>query len=238
VKRKRPENLSDPGKDFSSWHLQDILAKPDCELIWSDFQDLFGPHLPAGTYEEIVYFLPFGFQYLVLPESESLDTVSAVFGFCSKNSFGLEKDGIKEQVDQAILGCLDFWTQCFEIVHLDEKACKRKGWKREYFDYVKNSELLFCGLKNLIELKTYEQMAISFLWKLGDHNGNAIKAAWFLESSRARLNVYGPPPHPDIDSLLCDKDLLKSAFEVVERKMISEIKASTYWMDVSLRLDL
>ena len=60
----KPEQLSDPHGD---WELLEdkldlIIKKPEAELDWQDFRCLFQVGLPAGTYEESAYFLPYAFD--------------------------------------------------------------------------------------------------------------------------------------------------------------------------------
>ena len=58
MKYQKPAHLSDPGSDFSLAELNRILAKDDAELDWADFDRLFFGKMPAGTYEEVRYYIP------------------------------------------------------------------------------------------------------------------------------------------------------------------------------------
>lgn len=61
---RKPARLSDPMNDFSPEELAGILSKKDSELDWRDFDRLFQGKLPAGTYEELCYYLPLACAYI------------------------------------------------------------------------------------------------------------------------------------------------------------------------------
>ena len=65
VKYRRPEKLSDPHGDFTRDLLQAILDTPDSQMGVHQYINLLGPHLPAGTYKESIYFLPQALRYLL-----------------------------------------------------------------------------------------------------------------------------------------------------------------------------
>ena len=64
MKYKKPMRLSDPMSDFSQEELAGILSKQDTELDWRDFDCLFQGKLPAGTYEEVRYYIPLACSYI------------------------------------------------------------------------------------------------------------------------------------------------------------------------------
>ena len=64
MKYKKPMRLSDPMNDFSQEELAGILPKKDTELDWRDFDCLFQGKLPAGTYEEVRYYIPLACSYI------------------------------------------------------------------------------------------------------------------------------------------------------------------------------
>ena len=61
---KKPVRLSDPMSDFSPEELAGILSKKDTELGWRDFDCLFQGRMPAGTYEEVCYYIPLACSYI------------------------------------------------------------------------------------------------------------------------------------------------------------------------------
>ena len=58
MKYRKPARLSDPMSDFSQEELNAILSKNDSELGWADYDRIFQGKLPAGTYEEVRYYIP------------------------------------------------------------------------------------------------------------------------------------------------------------------------------------
>jgi hypothetical protein len=78
VPHPRPRRLSDPFGDFCDESLARLLDTPDDQLRWNHFKQLLGPFLPAGNYEEIVYFLPFAFNCLLEDDESELELVTPI----------------------------------------------------------------------------------------------------------------------------------------------------------------
>ena len=64
MKYEKPTRLSDPGGDFSQEELNGILLKEDAELGWRDYDCIFQGKMPAGTYEEVRYYIPLACAYI------------------------------------------------------------------------------------------------------------------------------------------------------------------------------
>lgn len=64
MKYRKPALFSDPMSDFSQEELNGILSKDDAELGWADFDRIFQGKLPAGTYEEVRYYIPLVCAYI------------------------------------------------------------------------------------------------------------------------------------------------------------------------------
>ncbi len=64
MKYRKPARFSDPMCDFSQEELNAILSKDDSELGWGDFDRIFQGKLPAGTYEEVRYYIPLVCAYI------------------------------------------------------------------------------------------------------------------------------------------------------------------------------
>jgi hypothetical protein len=237
VRYPRPKRLSDPCFDFTPRVLEELLAKRDEQLDWRDYQALFGPHLPAGTYEEVVYFLPTAFDYLLTHPDESLDLVSPIIGFVSKNSTQLESDGLLEPVRQKLRECFQTWTNEFIILHFDQEACAAKEWTLEYFDYVQLTETVCEGTTELVRFETQSDLALEFVRNLADHSNDFVRAAWFLEYSRCRFDVYTAPAFGPVQELIADPERLWKAVQVVtESPRFTD--APTYWRDTFQRLGI
>ena len=227
----KPVTLSDPYYDFSTGMLGDLLKKDIEDLTWSDYSSLFGPHLPAGTYEEVMYYLPSAVLYLSTHEDDALDLVTPIFGFCSKNIEKLRNDDLDIVVKEKIAECLKIWTSKFKILHFDKNACLKKGWGLEYNDYVVNAETICEATSDLFEFETLREIAITFTKSLAYHNGDVTKASWFLEYSRSRFDVYTPPNDILVNGLLSDEKLLNEAYAVVWSEVMKSNQSPTYWKD-------
>lgn len=220
VPYRRPNKLSDPYKDFSECRLKELVGIPVNDLKWSDYSNLFGPHCPAGTFKEVIYYLPYGFTFLKLDHKKAFQIIDAIFGFCSENKESLEKHGLLETVCFQIRDCLNSWSKDFKAVGYDKNNKHSKGWSLyDHHDGVYNSDLICESICILIEFKTLKDIALSFVESLAYHNNDPTKAAWFLLINRdyqydkyTRRRLRNDP----IEKLLTDKDLLLSAFHAAK----------------------
>jgi len=127
--------LSDPFHDNTPAGLRDLLSKADSDLDRGDFRTLLGPHVPAGTYEEVVYFLPLAFDFIRTDPAVALDLCSSLVWFCSKYNRELSADKAVEAARRELLGLVHQWTSRFDVTHFDRPMCLAKGWfKLQYFD--------------------------------------------------------------------------------------------------------
>ena len=63
-KYPRPEKFSDPGGDFSEEELSELIRKQDSDLTEGDLMCIFQGALPAGYYQEVMYFLPTALKHI------------------------------------------------------------------------------------------------------------------------------------------------------------------------------
>ena len=231
VKYRRPEKLSDPHGDFTRDLLQAILDTPDSQMGVRQYINLFGPHLPAGTYKESIYFLPQAFRYLLLHERDAFELVTAIIGFVSINTKFLAEDGILETVRDCMRECFSYWVREFQVIHFDKKACRQKGWGIEYDDAVVNSELIAIGTTDLVRFHYNADLAEEFVRGLAFNTDDPVKAAWFLEYSRSQHAVYHPPVYEPITNLINDDELLLKAMLLVEQQIVPNEPSPTYWRD-------
>jgi hypothetical protein len=227
----RPTVLSDPFHDFFADTTRAILAKPDAEFGWSEFKNILGPFLPAGTYDESVYFLPPAFEYIVSHDDEALDLVTSIVWFVSEYSDRLAADGLLHGARERIGECFRIWTRRFKVMHYHESACRAKQWGINYLDLVEQSEVVCEGMCDLVRFGRHADLADGFFRQLAEHGSDPMKAAWFLEMSRARNDVRHPPKRESISLLLSDENLIRSAVSIVKSSLTATERSPTYWRD-------
>lgn len=247
VRHRRPKHLSNPSFEYSREELLELIARPDQQYRWNDFAAVLGP-LSAGTYEETVYFLPLAFEHLIRHEADALDLTRHVAWFLRDRRRELENDRLLSIVREAIRACFAHWTAEFHVQHFDREDCKKKSWGLTYRDHVNFSDVIcemMCSLVryavmwNPYKEDTDDDLAISFVESLSRHEGDAVKAAWFLELARSRGDVYHPPRKcKPIKQLLTDRALLEAAADVVIRERVGTESSPTYWDDTFLYLGL
>lgn len=230
VPHARPKSLSDPFHDHTPEGTRELLSKRDGELSWADFQCLLGPFLPAGTYQESVYFLPLAFEHIASHDDDALDLVTSIVWFVSEYACDLERDGLLDAARDRISECFEKWTAEFSVTHFDKPACEEKGWGLPYFDYVEPVEVVCVGTCDLIRFERHADLARAFFRELGENGTDGTKAAWFLELSRAYYDICHPPKDPSIARVLTDRDNLDRAV-VLARPIVGRESSPTYWTD-------
>lgn len=237
----RPTKLSDPNYDFRGceYLLDELLNTPDQSMGWQEYRELFGPYLPAGTYEEVVYFLPHAFIHLKFNPVDAEDFCNAVFGFCSKNKDQLTTDKLIDTVRTQIMLCLIEWTKIFEFKHYPCNDKQQNHSNLKYTDIVHNSSLVVGALICLTEFETYKDVAINFLKSLQCHNGNLTKACWYLEFTKQYSYPILAPSKKTFVLQSCNStESLTSAYEVVFPFVVKDDRSTTYWNDLFYKLGL
>jgi hypothetical protein len=214
------------------------LSTPDSKLTWSDFQILLGPHLPAGSYEEVAYFLPLAFDHIRARQEDALDLCTTLTWFCSTYSKQLASDGVVESARQSMADLLRRWTATFDITHFDEAACRAKGWGIKYSDYVQRSETVYQTLCDFTEYVEHSDLAEYFMEDLSAFGRDPIKAAWLLDLVRSREEPYHPPLTAATQKCAADTDLLQRAFDCVAATGSLWNASPTYWYDTARILTL
>jgi hypothetical protein len=236
-KHPRPQSLSDPFHDNTSDSRRQLLSKADDALRWDDFKSLLGPHLPAGTYEEVVYFLPLAFDYIRANKSDALDLCSSLIWFCSEYASQLASDKVLEPARSELRDLLRDWTSRFVIIHFDKSACMAKGWRLQYCDLVEMSETVCEMLCDLVEYARHADIAERFICDLLDFGTNPFAAAWLLELIRSREAVaYRPPLMPRLEEAAIDHGLLRTAYELAQTDREIRESSPTYWRDTISKL--
>jgi hypothetical protein len=233
IKYPRPSKLSDPYGDFTADHLESILATNDSEFVFTEYVYLFGPHLPAGTYEELMYFLPLAFAYLAEHGADAYEMVLPMVGYTSDYAEYLKTDGLLEIVGDCFQECLQSWTKTFTIIHFGSY----KNRTSEYRNIVKCLSLLSETIYEMRRYKTFAAVAGEFVQQLGKNESDPIKAAWFLAYAADEYLRDEQTPKmfkfkfDAIQSAILDHERLKNAAQLVRRDPTLYDISPTYWHD-------
>ena len=114
MKFEKPKCLSDPGDDFSPEELNGILSKRDAELDWADFDCLFFGKMPAGTYEEVRYYIPLACAYIE-NQRDACNFFEHFSIWIEDNYARLKEDGLVDPIVSAFHHLFRKATSSFEL---------------------------------------------------------------------------------------------------------------------------
>ena len=121
MKYEKPTRLSDPGGDFSPEELNRILSKEDEELDWADFDCLFFGKMPAGTYEEVRYYIPLACAY-VENQRDTCNFFEHFSIWIEDNYARLKEDGLIAPVVSAFHSLFRKATSSFDLEYNGDHA--------------------------------------------------------------------------------------------------------------------
>jgi hypothetical protein len=100
VPYQRPKQLTDPYLDFIEDKdlLDAILMTKDENLNFLHFSCLFHPILPAGRYEETVYFLPWALRFIIKKGDGATDIMYNIIIWAEMNKKMLIKDSVYAKI--------------------------------------------------------------------------------------------------------------------------------------------
>jgi hypothetical protein len=215
-----PLRLSDPGKDFSDEELQGIINTKDSDLGWFELACIFQSYLPAGTYEECAYFIPYALDFIAMSHDESsclLENFILWFGDNPLDDayFLLKRDGLLDPIMERLHGYLLEWTSRFDLIEnkdgfLYPKNCGEvttmfAALNRSFQFYGKGDEWIS---EVLLPPKTYFQAA----WFI-----------YFLQATTLKSEL--------ISSLRKDSDLKEVALNIIYDNVLScsDQQMLEYW---------
>ena len=121
MKYQKPTRLSDPGGDFSPEELNRILSKADAELDWADFDRLFFGKMPAGTYEEVRYYIPLTCAYIE-NQRDACDFLEHFSIWIEDNYARLKEDGFVNPIVSAFHNLFRKATTSFSLEYNGDHA--------------------------------------------------------------------------------------------------------------------
>ena len=121
MKFEKPTRVSDPGGDFSPEELNRILSKEDAELDWADFDRLFFGKMPAGTYEEVRYYIPLACAYIE-NQCDACDFLEHFSIWIEDNYARLKEDGLVDPVVSAFHNLFRKATSSFDLEYNGDHA--------------------------------------------------------------------------------------------------------------------
>ena len=121
MKYQKPTRLSDPGGDFSPEELNRIMSKEDAELDWADFDCLFFGKMPAGTYEEVRYYIPLACAYIEM-QRDACYFFEHFSIWIEDNYARLKEDGLIEPIVSAFHGLFRKATASFDLEYNGDRA--------------------------------------------------------------------------------------------------------------------
>ena len=125
----RPTSFSDPDKDFQepedALELERIIKTRDEDITIRDLEWIFNGYLPAGTYNECLYFVDIAYERIdsvfkrmdQVPWEQldgALDLLDRVCLWIRINWQSLSKDGLCEQMKTRYFSFLDCLIACHE----------------------------------------------------------------------------------------------------------------------------
>ena len=215
IRRKyfRPAKLSDPFSDFSQEELKAIISKCDADLTETDLICIFQSLLPAGNYNESVYFLPIALERFCKDDGDGASTLcDNMLRWIGQQKERLESDGVYDELLSFFGDAFAEMTSSFELAGDCPKNCGRA-----------------CAVFEALN-------AISTVTALGDlllqrHLGGAEtyeQAAWlvfFLEQ-----NLYGLYRHSAyLQDVSNDKPLLRKAYDTILSHALNDEDLLRFW---------
>ena len=121
MKYQKPTRLSDPGSDFSPEELNRILLKEDAELGWRDYDCIFHGKMPAGTYEEVRYYIPLACAYIE-NQRDACNFFEHFSIWIEDNYARLKEDGLVDPIISAFHGLFRKATASFDLEYNGDRA--------------------------------------------------------------------------------------------------------------------
>jgi hypothetical protein len=236
----RPSKLSNPHEHFSQREVDRVIKMRDDQLTWSDFNMIFHWGTPAGSYEEIVYFLPLALCHIREKPIDALEFMSGVFCFIDSNIQNLASDSLDGKTVVAIEEIFQAWTSRFIVAHYDADACREKGWSLDHEDRVENCQSVMQLIEDLQSFPAFPELSDKLIESLAWQQQYPVRSAWFLEYAREVNDWPGTfiKSSPVQLRLSKDRTLLQDHYNRIVKTVVASTESPTYWPDLCIALGL
>jgi len=175
---------------------------------------MFAWGVPPEAYDEVIYFFPLAVRYLLSHPKELL-LMEGLTSFSAKCDAFLLRDGLKVDVINSFLSCLDAWTSTFSVVHHDREQMKSTGSPLQYADYVVHSFETFSTFASFVRNEVDVHVAEHYILRWCSRGTSKTNACWFLEFCRQSLEDQISFTSPMMDSMLHSRDLISHHYQSV-----------------------
>lgn len=217
---QRPQKLSDPFRDFSQEELQQIINTKDNQMGFHELNCLFNSFLPAGTYDEVVYFFPIALDYVFKKKEEWFTLFDNLLTWVMVHRECLEKDELLN----------DYWAKISReiklILHAPFVVTKENLYPRDaiFFEAVDD------GIQKCLKFFNQDISTVLKLEDLFIHRFKQISsyncAAWFIYLGNHYSHL--------INSCDFSSQLRQVALDFIYEKVLSDELHCSFW-DKELR---
>ena len=186
--KNKPRQLSDPKHDYGKRYLEKILAKEDSELNAIDYRDLLNANVPAGTFDEVAYYLPLSINYLCLKLDDQLEMINSWVDFLYENRSNIN-DYFDIDVENILNQVFSYLIKNFKVIQINEAECKTLNLDINNSRYVENLELL-CYM--FVRANLYNEGSAWIRRKVEElKNGTVTQKKWLYELYEKCNEVLG-----------------------------------------------
>ena len=207
-KYPRPVRFSDPGGDFSDEELENLIRKSDNDLTETDLMCIFQGALPAGEYQEVMYFLPIALRHIA--ENKESDTANELLRWMSYYREELQADN-----------CYDDLLNFFETLFA--------GLTYEHIlneNYVQNTGLC----ETLVEIlnEKHNGMGDVLIKKYFGKVENYVQAGWLLHFLEYYyMGVLKKSEY--LSSVAQDKALRQKIYDFIIEEALKDETVLQFW---------
>jgi hypothetical protein len=215
----RPLQLSDPFWDFGGADsASEILFVSDDQMGWGELACIFDT-LPAGIYEECVYFVPLAIKF-IQEEEDGWELLERLLIWVGRNKRQLREDNLYGQIVANIKELFFKWTGSFSL-----EMAGHGGY------YPSHSSAVTWLLSVLNSEPGFSQLGDVWLEELFSEITDYRKAAWLLHLLREYETGEISAKSPALNTLYFDTDKNTTAYDLILQECCADPCALAYWND-------